>query len=75
MSDLRGNSAPLEVKFGAAGKIVGAIVVLIGVCAIGAYVYQTSPSHPKQAVSASDLPSPVLPPANSAPTRTAQLPH
>lgn len=75
MSDLRGNSAPVEVKFGTAGKIIGAIVVLIGIGAVGTYTYETAPSHPKQVVSANNLPSPMLPPANSQPTRTAQLPH
>lgn len=75
MSDLRGNSVPGEIKFGATGKIVGAIVVAIGVSAVGVYTYETAPSQPKHVVSANSLPSPVLPPANSPPARTAQLPQ
>lgn len=73
MSDLRGSAAPGKVKFGMTGKIVGAIIVLIGACAVGAYAYETRTSKPKEAVSLDELPAPTLPkpaPAQPLPPNT-----
>ncbi|HUO92767.1 MAG TPA: hypothetical protein VMU22_07590 [Rhizomicrobium sp.] len=57
MNDLRGRAAPSKVQFGSAGKIVGAILVLIGACGVGVYAYETRPApHPKQHVSLNQLP-------------------
>jgi len=43
--DLRGNAAPIKVQFGMTGKILGALVALGLIGAVGAYAYQTAPSH------------------------------
>jgi hypothetical protein len=48
-NDLRGRAAPREVRFGAMGKIFGAVAVLVLVGAVGSYVYETRP-QPKPAV-------------------------
>ena len=57
MHDLRGASAPKKVRFGATGKIIGAVIVLALVGAVGTYAYKTMPPpHPKQAVSSNELP-------------------
>ena len=58
MRDLRGAATPTKVRFGMAGKIVGAVVVLALVGAVGTYAYKTMPPpHAKQAVPASELPT------------------
>jgi len=58
-NDLRGRSAPREVKFGATGKILGAVAVAILIGAVGTWVKETQPA-PKPAapqhVSLSELP-------------------
>jgi hypothetical protein len=57
-NDLRGRAKPAEVKFGAMGKIIGAVVVLVLIGAVGTYTYKTMPPpHAKPAVSNSDLPT------------------
>ena len=61
MSDLRGYAAPGKIKFGITGKIIGAIIVLIGACAVGAYAYETRTKGPKEVVSLDQLPAPTLP--------------
>jgi|HubBroStandDraft_6_1064221.scaffolds.fasta_scaffold1879662_1 hypothetical protein len=62
MSDLRGSSAPKEVRFGSMGKIVSAIVVVCALGAVGGYVYSTTPQQPKQHVTNDELPT-TAPPA------------
>ena len=59
MSDLRGKSTPADVKFGSSGKIVAAIVVLVGIGALAALGVQTGQFHttPKPVVSNSQLPT------------------
>ena len=47
--DLRGRAAPSEVRFGAMGKIFGALAVIVLVGAVGGYVYETRPA-PKPVV-------------------------
>lgn len=69
--DLRGRAAPREVKFGAMGKILGAIAVVVLVGAVGTYVRETQPA-PKpvahQHVSLNQLPQlPANPPQQSQP--------
>jgi len=66
-TDLRGRAAPREVKFGATGKILGLVAVVVLVGAVGAYVRSTMPA-PKPAaaqhVSLNQLPQlPPNPPA------------
>jgi hypothetical protein len=77
MSDLRGNAAPGHVEFGVTGKIVGAIIVLAALGAVGAYIYETRPKQPHQVVSLNELPSPTLPrpaPAQPLPPNTPAQP-
>jgi hypothetical protein len=59
MSDLRGNSAPGQVRFGARGKIFAAIGVAAGICALAAYGYETGQFHvtPKPVVANNQLPT------------------
>jgi hypothetical protein len=61
MSDLRGRNAPAGVSLGSTGRIIGAAIVAIVVCGVGAYTYETgvwTPHHPKQVVADNRLPSP-----------------
>jgi len=61
MSDLRGRNAPERMSLGSAGKIMGAAIVAIAICGIGAYTYETgvwTQHHPKQVVADNRLPSP-----------------
>ncbi len=63
MSDLRGLSAPREVRFGSTGKIVSALVVVCALGAVGGYVYSTlPPPQAKQHVTNDELPT-TAPPA------------
>jgi hypothetical protein len=58
MSDLRGSGAPKEFRFGSAGKIVGAVVVICAVGAAGAYIYKSMPPPAaKQHVTNDELPT------------------
>lgn len=59
MSDLRGSRAPGDMRFGSAGKIIAALVVLLGIGAAGTYLYETGQFKvvPKPAVSDSNLPT------------------
>jgi hypothetical protein len=69
MSDLRGMTAPEKVELGDTGKIVGAAVIAIAVCAGGAYFYiaGTGKAAPHQQVVASNgFSSPALPAATPA---------
>ena len=70
-NDLRGRAAPREVKFGASGKILGAIAVLLLIGGVGAYVYTTLPAqqhHTPQHVALNQLPQmPANPPAQQTP--------
>ena len=70
--DLRGRSAPREVKFGMTGKILGLLAVMLLVGAVGTYVYETRPAPrhtANQHVSLNQLPQlPANPPAQQAPT-------
>jgi hypothetical protein len=63
MDDLRGRNAPAKMSLGTAGKIVGAAIVAVAICGIGAYSYETGmwKPHPKQVVADSQLPSPTSP--------------
>ncbi|MBI3676607.1 MAG: hypothetical protein HY243_08310 [Proteobacteria bacterium] len=66
MADLRGSSAPRRVSTGRGGKIVGAIIVVAAVVALGAWSFQAGMwNAPKQTerVASSDLPSPPALPA------------
>ncbi len=75
MSDMRGELAPVEVKTGNTGKIIGATAIALVIGGIGAYTYAqgmwSQEPAPQQVVSNSDLPSlptlpstpPALPPA------------
>jgi len=71
-SDLRGRAAPREVRFGAMGKIAGAVAVIILISAVGTYVHETQPAprpSAPQHVSLNQLPQlPANPPAQQAPT-------
>jgi hypothetical protein len=64
--DLRGRSTPGKVKFGIAGKIVGALVVVVLAGAVGTYAYETRPMpKPPQHVSLAQLPQlPANPPTS-----------
>jgi len=59
MNDLRGSRAPGEMRFGAGGKIVAALVVIAAIGAAATYGYETGQFRvsPKPAVSDSDLPT------------------
>ena len=59
MSDLRGRSAPAKMNAGSGGKIVAAIIVILGVGALAAYGYETGQlrAPPKPVVSNSQLPT------------------
>jgi hypothetical protein len=71
MQDLRGRSTPGEVKFGITGKIIGALVVVVLVGAVGTYAYETRPMpKPQQHVSLNQLPE--LPANPPAPQQTQQ---
>jgi hypothetical protein len=67
MSDLRAIHIP-TAETNNTGKIAGAIVVALGLCALGVYSYQAGMWNgpPKEPVPYSDLPSPGLP-ATAAP--------
>jgi len=56
--DLRGRSAPSEIRFGTGGKIAALLVVLVGIGALAGYGYETGqfkvPQQP--VVSNSQLP-------------------
>jgi len=60
MSDLRGRHAPERMSLGSTGKIMGAAIVAIAICGIGAYTYETGvwTQHHKQVVADNRLPSP-----------------
>jgi len=69
MSDLRGFTAPEPIEMGNTGKIFGAIVIALAVCAAGTYSYETGMwnSQPATRVADNELPSisttPPAPPA------------
>src|SRR5271169_4663925 len=66
MSDLRGFAAPEPVETGSTGKIFGAIVIALAICAAGTYSYETGMwnSPPPPRVADNELPSiPTTPPA------------
>ncbi len=59
MSDLRGDRAPVKIKFGLTGKIVGAAVVISVLGAVVGYGYEAGmfKSPPKPVVSDDELPT------------------
>jgi len=59
MSDLRGSRAPGDMRFGAGGKIIAALMVVLGIGAASAYLYETGQFKvaPKPVVSNSELPT------------------
>jgi len=59
MSDLRGSRAPGNMRFGAGGKIIAALAVVLAIGALAGYGYETGQFKvaPKPAVSNSELPA------------------
>jgi hypothetical protein len=59
MNDLRGGRAPGEMRFGAGGKIIAALAVLLAVGALVGYGFETGQFNvaPKPVVSDSQLPT------------------
>lgn len=48
MNDLRGNSAPKELKSGIRNKLVGAILVAAAVCTAGVFFLTSTTTAPAQ---------------------------
>ena len=59
MNDLRGSRAPGDMRFGAGGKIIAALAVLLAIGALTTYGYETGQfkAQPKPVVSNSELPT------------------
>ncbi len=58
MSDLRGQSAPAEIRFGSGGKIIALVAVLVALGAFAGYGYETGQFKvPHNPVADSDLPT------------------
>lgn len=85
MSDLRGFTAPEPIETGNTGKIFGAVVIALAICAAGTYSYETGMwnSQPATLVADNELPSisttPPAPPAQpmlapSAPVQNVPAP-
>lgn len=58
MSDLRGMMAPRRVRFGSAGKIIGAVFAVCAATAAGVYLARIPPAaHTQSVVTSAELPA------------------